>query len=177
MWVAMVSSMVSSMVLAAEPTRCVAKWSGPVAGCPLRGELQASATATSRAAAERGARKEMGKVVRLTVAATVARIPAMTEAEFASCLKTVPEAAFLNCFDEPTLVPEAYCFADLPDPDCWTGEVLPIEEDGWRALDVGRATMCAKVDARLVTLNYTDLALRRAVCQVSCESKTTVRCP
>jgi hypothetical protein len=161
----------------AGPSRCVATWTGPVEGCALRAEVVASGAGPSEKAAERALHKQLTRVVDRSVAAALARMSLADESQFRGCEDVVQAKAYVNCFEEPALASPAFCFVDLPDPTCWTGEVLQVEDVAWRALEVGRHKMCAAVDARLVAQNYTDMAARRAICAASCESKTTVRCP
>jgi hypothetical protein len=167
---------IASLALAT-PARCVATWTGPVPGCALRGEIVASAAGPNEKAAERALRRQLERVTELSVAAQRTKRATQVDEAFSMCADTVPTRAFVNCFAEPALAAPALCFVELPDPTCWTGEVLQIDAVGWQAVGTGRDAMCKAVDARLVAQNYTDLEARRAVCAASCASKTTVRCP
>jgi hypothetical protein len=165
------------LVFAGGPSRCVVTWEGPATGCELHGHYQATAAGPTPKAAEKSARKQMEKVVDLSTTAALDKRSTLTPSQFASCQAHVAEEAYVNCFEDPTLTESSYCFVQLDDRDCWTGEVFQVEDVAWKAMDTGREQMCARVDARLVKLNYTDLELHRAECQASCESKTTVKCP
>lgn len=169
--------LVLASLASAGPSRCVATWSGPVEGCALRGEVAASGAGLSEKAADRAVRKHLARVVDRSIAASLARMTIADESQFRSCEAVVQAKAYVNCFEDPALAAPSFCFVDLPDPTCWTGEVLQVEDVGWRALERGRDKMCAAVDARLVSQNYTELPTRRAVCAAACETKTTVRCP
>ncbi len=160
----------------AGPARCVASWTGPAAGCALRGELTASAAGPSEKAAERAVQRQLAKVTELAVAAHRARIPTLGPESFTSCAATVKEDAHVNCFPDEDLAEEGLCFVELADPECWTGQVRQVEGVGWQVLGAGRDALCRAVDERLVEQNYTDVATRRAVCAASCAAKTTVRC-
>lgn len=168
--------LLAALALAGEPTRCVAQWSGPVEGCQLRGSYSFTATAST----EKGARKALGKhmqeAVDLAGKAERARVTTLNEGQFILCQDAVAKS-FVNCFPEPHLDQELLCFAELKDKECWDGEVLPIEDVGWRALVAGRKKMCDEVDAFLVAQNYTDLETRRTTCAARCVAETTVKCP
>lgn len=173
----MLLPLLSALALAADPARCVATYTAsPTAECGLRGEVKASAAGPSEKAAEKATRKQLDKVVDLTVAAQRARIPAMGEDAFAGCRAKVRDDAYVNCFADATLADEALCFVELADADCWTGQVRQVEGTGWQVANTARDAFCKEVDARLVALNYTDLATRRAVCAASCAAKATVKC-
>lgn len=159
-----------------DPTRCVAQWTGPVEGCQLRGTLQFSATASTEKGARKALAKHMTEAVRLAEKAELARLTTLSEGQFVRCDEAVAKS-FVNCFPEPHLDQELLCFAELKDRECWDGEILTVEDVGWRALVAGRRTMCAEVDRYLVRQNYTDLETRRLACAARCASDTTVRCP
>ncbi len=161
----------------AEPVRCTATWATPVTGCQVRGTVRAEATAGNEPAARRKVLDQLAEELALFGVAMRLRTPMLAEADFATCPDAAPKAALVSCFSEPALAGRHLCYADLAAPECWTSEVLPFEASGVRALELGRAQICAAVDARLVELNYTDLALRRASCQARCEAETRVRCP
>lgn len=159
----------------AEPARCVASWTGSSPGCQLRGELRAEVTGPSENSARRSLLRELQRVAEFASTAQQAQIPTMTTADFNACPDTVA-TAFVNCFAEPALSQELLCFVEFADTTCWSGDILHLEEVGWRALDAGGRRMCAAVDERLVLQDYTDLELRRADCRARCEQRTTVRC-
>ncbi len=162
---------------AAEPVRCTATWATATVGCQVRGPVRAEATAGSEAAARARVLDQLVEELGLFGIALRLRSPMLAEADFAACPTVAPAAAMVSCFPEPALQGKRFCFADLAAPECWTTEVLHFEAAGVRALDQGRDQMCARVDARLVELDYTDLEWRRASCRARCEAETRVRCP
>jgi hypothetical protein len=166
-----------SLVLAAGPTRCTATWSGPERGCALRGDVQATATAPTEKGAERAIQKEIARVVDVSSDAMMAQIPFLHQAEFSTCQDTISDAAIVSCTSEPQLAGSNYCFVVFQDDDCWSGDVLSIEDVGWRALENGRREMCSRVDQRLVEQNYNNVGMQRAVCRAKCEQETVVSCP
>jgi hypothetical protein len=167
-----------ALALAADgPARCTVKWTGPAEKCAIREEYEIQATAPSEKAAEKAARKQLVHVLELEREAVRARSPAIPDLEFERCEATTKDA-FVNCFPEPAMAEEKLCFVELAGaPECWNGDLLNLEEVGWRALVVGRRQMCAAVDEHLVSQNYTDVDARRAECRATCEARTTVRCP
>ena len=153
-------------------------WQGPTTGCAIRGEVKATAAAGSEAGARRAVSRQLGEVANLTAAATRARIPGLTESQFLTCGDEVRDAAHISCLPDESLAdPEALCFVELKDPECWSGTVLQLDAGGVGAVAEGRKQMCEAVDARLVAQNYTDVASRRVICKASCEANTTVSCP
>jgi hypothetical protein len=165
-----------SSVLAAEATRCTAIWTGPAPGCPLLGDYQVEGTASTKKGAERAARLQLAQVLELAADARQLEITALDDVAFGQCTALAMQT-YVNCFPEPALSGERYCFASFNNPDCWSAEVLTVETDGWRALEEGRRLMCQAVDSRLISQNYSDLALRRANCAAACEEETKVSCP
>lgn len=169
--------LLTAVLAFAEPTRCVSTWQ-PSSGCAIRGEVKATAAAGSENAARKASLRQLREVAKLSVAATRARLPTLPEADFAACDARVIEEAHTSCFADDTLAdPEALCFVELKDPECWAGTVLQLDEGGVGAIAAGREMMCAAVDARLVAQNYTDVATRRVVCKASCAAQTSVSCP
>ena len=161
----------------ADPVRCTATWAVASVGCQVRGPVRAEATAGGEAAARARVIDQLVEELGLFGVALRLRTPMLGEADFAACPTVAPAAAMVSCFPEPALQGRRFCFADLAAPECWTSEALHIEAAGVRALEVGREEMCARVDARLVQLAYTDLEWRRASCRARCEAETRVRCP
>jgi len=161
--------------LAADPVRCTATWAGPVPGCQVRQPLRVEATARGESAARAALREQLALVLLLWGDAQRARTPALSDAEFQTCGDAAEEAP-ATCFPEPQLAGPRLCFVDLPVPECWTGDTFSIEVSGVRALEQGRAQMCARVDARLVELAWTDVESRRRTCAARCEAETRVRC-
>jgi hypothetical protein len=160
----------------ADPVRCTATWSAPVVGCQVRGPVRVEATAAWERAARAQVVDQLGEVLTLHGVAARLKSTMLAEADFGAC-GTEAEAALLSCFPEPALTGTHLCFADFAARECWTGDVLNFEISGVRALDEGRERMCAAVDERIVALNYTDTAWRRASCAARCEAETRVRCP
>ena len=166
-----------TVAMAGEPTRCVATWTGPVAGCGLSGTYTVEETASTAKGAERGAHAELLHLLDLQIAARRIAVSALTESNFAMC-KQEAATAFVSCFAEPALGrADAFCFAVFDAPDCWPGEVLSYQDDAWRVLDEARSDMCARSDAWLVAQNYSNLEIRRADCAARGEAKRTVPCP
>lgn len=159
-----------------DSTRCVAQWTGPVEGCQLRGSWDFSATASTEKGARKALQRHMNEVIDRAKKAEISRVNTLTEGQFILCEDVVPKA-FVNCFPEPHLDQDLMCFAELKDRDCWNGEILPVEDIGWRALQVGRSQMCAAVDRHIVTQGYTDAEARRVACASTCMAETVVRCP
>ncbi|MDP2309166.1 MAG: hypothetical protein Q8P18_24295 [Pseudomonadota bacterium] len=161
----------------AEGARCVATWRGPVPGCPIEGDVVASATRGSTTAAERAARRQLAKVLNLTADDLVDRVPNRYPAEYVLCTERTLDEADIDCSAETSSVDGEFCFVTFDDPECWTGAVLTVDYGGWRAVIDGRAEMCEQVDARLLRLDYSDTEERRARCQESCAMRTMVSCP
>ena len=161
----------------AEGARCVATWRGPVPGCPIDGDIVASATRGSPTSAERAARRQLAKVLDLTAGELVTRVPDKYSAEYVLCTERTLDKADVSCSTELSSTDGEFCFVTFDDPSCWSGEVLTVDYGGWRAVLDGRSTMCEEVDARLVRLDYTDVEEARARCQESCAMRTNVSCP
>jgi hypothetical protein len=144
----------------AEGARCVATWQADAKACGIEGSLMTSATGPSMEAAERLARRRLGRVAELTAEDLVEKVRSHTGSEFFGCAENGP-----------------FCFITLDDPECWDGTVLTIDDQGWRAVLAGRQMMCEAVDARQVRLNYTHVDERRTRCQESCAIGAVVSCP
>ncbi|MES2640761.1 MAG: hypothetical protein V4850_14795 [Myxococcota bacterium] len=161
----------------AEGARCVATWRGPLPGCPIDGDVVASATRGSATSAERAARRQLAKVLELTADDLVERIPDRYSAEYVLCTERTFDEADVSCSTERASNDGQFCFVTFEDPECWSGEVLTVDYGGWRAVIDGRVSMCEQVDARLVRLDYSDVEEKRAQCQESCAMRTMVSCP
>ena len=164
------------LVLAGEATRCTAVWAGPAPGCPLIGSFEVDGTASTKKGAERAARAQLSEVLLLSAQARIVESSVLSDADFGQCDDLVAQA-YVNCFPEPELALEKFCFITLDAPECWSGEVLTVETDAWRALEEGRRQLCLKVDERLVQQNYSGLELNRAKCQAVCQDEVKARCP
>lgn len=165
-----------SMVLAAEPTRCVVSWSGPAAQCAVRGSYIVEGTGPSPRAAAWAAREELSSILETTAAVQTQSLPGYREQDFSGCDQQAAQAQ-TYCFAAPELAEEKFCFVTFDDKNCWDGTVLNVEDVGWRVLDEARETMCAKVDQYQVELNYSNTNLRRLTCKARCEQYTRVSCP
>ncbi|MDP2315107.1 MAG: hypothetical protein Q8P41_19565 [Pseudomonadota bacterium] len=162
----------------AEGARCVATWRGPVPGCPIAGDLVASATRGSETTAERAARRQLARVLELTADELVERSGDRYNAEYVLCTERTLEVADVECAGQQSSMDGGLCFVTFDDPSCWPdGEVLTMENEGWRAVIDGRQAMCEAVDARLVRLAYRDMEESRIRCQESCVTRAAVSCP
>ncbi len=168
-------SLVTASALAGDPVRCVASVQAPTTDCGLRGEFSVTAAARTERAATTAARAALSETLGKAVAHVLLSQPAST-LDSAKCTALVADA-HVNCFPDAALAKPLYCFVSLPDERCWNGEVLTVEDVGWKVFGRGTAEMCKAVDARLVGQNFTDLAVRRAECAASCLKATTVSCP
>jgi hypothetical protein len=159
-------------------TRCVARWEGPVDGCPLVEVLRVEGAAPGPRAAERAARGALESAVKLYVTAYKQRYPQIDPKRFAQCGAVVRASAFVDCFPDPGLGKlEALCFAELADPECWDGRVLTVEGTGWTLVQEGRSEMCRAVDQQVVQQDFLDRDVMRSWCAASCAADTRVRCP
>ncbi len=166
----------STLANAGDPYRCVATVAPPVPTCSVHGTFTVTAGAKTEAAATKAARAALAKALVKTADAFLLAQPAADAAELSGC-SAVADTAHVDCFPEAGLKDTKFCFVTLADPECWTGDVLDVEEVGWKVFEAGTDKICAAVDARLVTQNYTDMAVRRAKCAASCLSQAQVRCP
>lgn len=169
--------LLTSLALTSENSHCLATWNGTIPHCAIQGEIASSATGPSQNAAERLARKRLGRVAEMTAADLVAVDAEIHEAEFWGCAATAMEQAELTCSRAWAPTEGNLCFVTFDDPECWDGRVLTVEETWERAIQTGRDRMCEEVDARQLRLNYTNLEQRRANCQQSCATSTIVSCP
>ncbi len=160
----------------AEPNRCVATVRLPAEGCIVRGEYTVNGAARTEAAATKAARAALSDAVAKGVTALRVAQPGVQERDLETCAARVKDA-YVECFPEPRLAEPLYCFVSLADESCWTGDVLTLEDTGWKVYGAGRDMMCAAVDQRLVEQNYTDVARSRARCAASCARDVQVRCP
>lgn len=172
----MFSLLFASFVAHAEPNRCVATLQLPAEGCAVRGETTVTGVGRTEAAARKAASATLQTAVQKAVTALRISQPGVLERDLETCDERVKKA-FVECFPEPALAEPQFCFVSLDDKDCWSGDVLTLEEVGLKVYDVGTAMMCKAVDDRLVAQNYTDVAVSRARCAASCARNVRVRCP
>lgn len=161
----------------AEGARCVATWQADAKACGIDGSLMTSATGPSMEAAERLARRRLGRVAELTAEDLVEKVRSHTGSEFFGCAENARDEANISCSIEKATSDGPFCFITLDDPECWDGTALTIDDQGWRAVLAGRQMMCEAVDARQVRLNYTHVDERRTRCQESCAIGAVVSCP
>jgi hypothetical protein len=162
--------------LAADPVRCVATLSTPTEGCMIRDTLSLTAGGRTEAAATKAARAALKDALGKAGEAFRRLQPAANPKDLLACDALV-ETAHVDCFPDAGLAQPKYCFVTLDDADCWDGDVLELEDTGWKVFDAGRKTMCAAVDERAVKQAYGDVETRRAKCAASCTGHTQVRCP
>ncbi|GDX83553.1 hypothetical protein LBMAG42_53640 [Deltaproteobacteria bacterium] len=165
-----------SLAHAGDPYRCVATVAPPVPTCAVHGTFTVTAGAKTEAAATKAARAALAKALVKTAESFQLAQPAADPAELAGC-SAVGDAAHVDCFPDAGLKETRFCLVTLADTECWGGDVLELEDVGWKVFEAGTDKMCAAVDAKLVTQNYTDVAVRRAKCAAACLSQTQVRCP
>lgn len=168
--------LLTSVANAGDPYRCVATVAPPVPTCAVHGTFTVTAGAKTEPAATKAARRALGKALVKTAESFQLAQPAADPTELSGCA-AVAEAAHVDCFPDAALKETRFCLVTLADTECWAGDVLEIEEVGWKVFESGTDKMCAAVDTKLVTQNYTDVAIRRAKCAASCLSQTQVRCP
>jgi hypothetical protein len=168
-------TMLLSTAVAGEPVRCVAVLETPKAACALHHSFSVTGAGPNEVAATRAARTALEKAVSSSVTAQVTAQPLVT-IDPAQC-SALAKNAHVDCFPEAALAQTAYCFVSLADPACWDGEVLTVEDKGWRVFARGTAEMCQAVDKRVVAQNYNDTETRRLACAASCLRSTAVRCP
>ncbi|MSQ00675.1 MAG: hypothetical protein EXR71_02145 [Myxococcales bacterium] len=171
----MVLFVLSTAALAA-PSRCVATLALPVPACSLGGPITVTDAAPAEPAAKRAARNALGHAVQAAVAAIKTESPLFAADLLAGCGEAVA-AATVECFPDARLADEQYCFVSLAEASCWGGEVLTLEDRGWKVFAAGRSMMCKAVDDRLVARNFADVAIVRARCAAVCASQVQVRCP
>ena len=165
-----------NVAFAGDPVRCVATLTVPTEGCTLHGNFTITEAGRTEAAASRAARATLAEALDRAGKAFMLVQPNANLKEVIACSALV-ETAHMDCFPEARLKEKQYCFITLDDADCWSGDVLEIEDTGWKVFSEGTQKMCAAVDAQLVTKNYTDMEVKRATCSASCITKTQVRCP
>ncbi len=169
-------SLLLPLALAGEATRCVATWVGAQPGCGVGERFTVDGTGASQKTAEKAARDQLAQVLDLYAKARMAATPLLTSEAYASC-SGIAAQSYLSCFPEPILKETQFCFVVFNEKDCWTGEVLNLEDTGWRALERGRKDMCARSDSWLEQQAYQDVTQRRARCAALCEERTRVTCP
>lgn len=159
------------------PNRCVVSWSPPASDCAIRTTIDAQGAGPNRKSAERAARRQLEVAIDATALALIARLGTPIPSDFSGC-KVAVDSAYVDCYPDTSLAAaDALCFVTFDDGDCWNGDVMHLETTGWKALAMGRDMMCAAVDARIVSQNYTDAVQKQAICKASCATKTVVRCP
>jgi len=169
--------LIAHIAIAADSTRCVARWSGPTPGCAVPEELTIAGSGINGAEAEREARSRLARLMERTSDAIRGHVTDRYSTEFRLCDEHANTEATVTCFPDFTPEDPGVCFITFDDPDCWDGDVLVASDIGWRALDRGRREMCAQVDERLARLNYSNVDELRAVCRASCAVGASVRCP
>ncbi len=160
----------------AAPNRCVATLALPAPGCGLRGPITVTDAAPSEVAATQAARKALGKAVQSAIAAVQVERPLLLPDAVAGCEAAVA-AAHVECFPDARLADPHYCFVSLAETSCWGGDVLTLEDRGWKVFAAGRSLLCKAVDDRLVAQNYADVVTTRARCAAVCAAQVQVRCP
>lgn len=166
----------ASFLAHAEPNRCVATLQLPAEGCVVRGETTVTAAGRTEAAARKAALATLHSALDKAVVALRIAQPGVAPRDLEACSARA-DKAFVECFPEPALLGPMFCFVSLDDKDCWSGDVLTLEEKGLKVFDAGAAMMCKAVDDRLVAQNYADVAVTRAKCAASCVRNVRVRCP
>lgn len=169
-------SLLLSLALAGEGTRCVATWVGAQPGCGVGERFTVDGTGANEKAAEKAAYEQLAQVLDLYATARMTATPLLTSDAYAAC-SSLAASTHLSCFPEASLKETQFCFVVFNEKDCWTGEVLNLEDTGWRALERGRTDMCARSDAWLEQQAYRDVVLRRARCAALCQERTRVTCP
>lgn len=167
---------VVSLALAEEPTRCVATVNTPLPTCSLHGTFTVTAGGKTEAAATKSVRAALDIALEKSADASRVAQPTTDRAAHEGCY-AVADTAHVDCFADASLKEAKFCFITFADADCWNGDVLELEDIGWKVFVAGTAKMCSAVSERLSLQNYTDAEVRRAKCAASCLSQTVVRCP
>lgn len=163
------------------PVRCDAVWTGPSAGCDLAGTWASTGLGPDEDAARAAAQARLRKAMEAGADALALRYQATNPndpgsgPQRSSCTTDLAARIRYACFPEPELREDRLCFADLPEPDCWSGDPLLLDGTVWREMERGREQVCRQMDDALRASNASAQAV--ATCRARCFQAARVRCP
>lgn len=177
--------LLSSVALAGDssraPVRCDAVWTGPATGCDLAGTWASTGLGADEDAARAAASERLGRAMSAGADALMLRYQSLNPNDPSggprrdACLTDLTARIRYACIPETELKEQRLCFADLPEPDCWTGDPLLLEGTVWREMERGRDQVCRQMEDQLRQLNAS--AQQTATCRARCYQAARVRCP
>ena len=163
------------------PVRCDAVWTGPSTGCDLSGTWASTGFGTTEEAARAAASARLHKAMEAGSDALAIRYLSLNPNDPSggpkrdACETDLAARIRYACIQEPELREKRLCFADLPEPDCWTGDPLLIQGTEWREMERGREQVCRDMEDQLRASNASTQQV--ATCRARCAQVARVRCP
>ncbi|MFH1464954.1 MAG: hypothetical protein ABIO70_11275 [Pseudomonadota bacterium] len=157
------------------PSRCIARWQGPVPGCGLRDPVSTEGLGSSERGAERQARHNLAMAVAAARVAKAASLPPgareLMIAESAGCARTAPDTAKVTCFPEPLLRTVRYCSLELTGGDCAVSEGFTLDGRAWKAGERAREDICGIPEEDPLQVEAAE-----AVCRAACWGQARLKC-
>jgi len=163
------------------PVRCDAVWTGPSTGCDLSGTWASTGYGTSEEAARAAASARLREAMAAGSDALSIRYRALNPNDpnggpkQDACETDLAARIRYSCIQDQELREKRLCFADLPEPDCWTGDPLLLQGPVWREMERGRDQVCKQMEDQLRTSNASNQQV--ATCRARCDQVARVRCP
>lgn len=163
------------------PVRCDAVWTGPSTSCDLAGTWASTGLGKDEDDARDAAVDRLWSAMQAGSDALAVRYQAANPNDPSGgpkrdgCQADLTARVRYACIPEPELRERRLCFADLPEPDCWTGDPLMLEGTVWREMERGRELVCRQMEGDLRAANVS--AQQLATCRARCYQAARVRCP
>lgn len=157
------------------PSRCIARWEGPIEGCGLRDPVSTEGLGASARQAERQARRNLAVAVEAARVARVASLPPgareQMAAESEGCARIAPEAATVTCFPEPLLRAVRYCILEPSPEGCPRAEGFTLDGRAWKAGEDAREEFCG-----LPGVDPLQAVSAEAACRAMCWGQARLKC-
>jgi len=161
------------------PSRCIARWEGPVEGCGLRDPVSTEGLGSSERGAERQARRNLAMAIAAARVAKAATLPPgareLFVAESVDCASIASPAAKVTCFPEPLLRTVRYCSLELPGGDCAISEGFTLDGRAWKTGERVREEICGQPEEDPLEVQL-DVDMAGAVCRAACWGQARLRC-
>ncbi len=162
-----------------EPSRCVARWQGPVEGCSLNEPVTAEALGASEKSATKKAMLNLAVAVQAARVQKATTLPAGARSLFLSgseaCAEVVTEQAVTSCFPEAHLRGARYCWLELELDLCRQSQGFFVEGRAWTYAETQRESICGEPSDE----PYEDgepVDSQLATCQAECWNARKLSC-
>jgi hypothetical protein len=160
-----------------QPTRCVARWQGPVEGCALHEAVTTEGLGASERAARKRALANLAAATESAWVQKAASLPDGARVVFLEASRScgeVEERAVFSCFPEPHLSSARYCWLQIEEDPCGQSQGFFLAGKAWSNGEQVRREICGETPER--PFEEDAISSRDAACRASCWQRGKLNC-